>query len=209
MTRKQQSAVLRLILNIYLLIAFVSDFILVVPLTIRFYAIIAFLIVNLFEPFFHKVFKVDLSFYILTLDLVFAVVGTYTGNRFDLYNRLFFYDIMLHFVSGILIALTFYDVVFRSKLPQVPLGHAIFLTALAGIAGAAIWEICEFMLDIVTHSDVQRNNLPEWEIFGKEWQNPGIRDTMNDMINGTAGALVGSLTIFIKSKLSKSHLPND
>lgn len=71
---------------------------------------------------------------------------------------------------------------------------------LCAIASAGIWEMNEFVYDIFTHQDVQRNLLQEKELISSSWQNSGILDTMNDMINGTVGGLVGSIFLFFKYK---------
>ena len=112
-----------LILSILLMIALVIDLFLGKGLMMTFYAIISIFIVNVFHPFFKKIFKADLSFFITLADMLFAVFGTYIGNRFDLYHTFFAYDIMLHFISGILISLTLYEVFFpssyRNSIPLV------------------------------------------------------------------------------------------
>lgn len=165
------------------------------------YALTAIAIVNLFDPLFRYVFRTQLSYPVLLADLVFAVVGTYVGNRLDLYERLFAYDIALHFISGILIVLTFYEVFFPPHRAQaIPFAIRLALAAIIGLAGAALWEIMEFSLDVIAHSDVQRNLRPGQELIGRSWQNPGLVDTMNDMIDGLAGSLVGCAMIFFRQR---------
>ena len=75
-----------------------------------------------------------------------------------------------------------------------------------GIAGAAIWEIGEFTVDVVTGLDVQRNLFSEWEIFGRDWQNPGLKDTMNDMIIGSIGSLAGTIILLVSGKGRKKSI---
>jgi len=204
MDRHRKVLAIQIIFSAYLLLTLVIDRIIGVSYSITVYSLIGLIIVNIFDPFFRKALKTELSFPVIFIDLLFAVTGTYTGNRFDLYHRFFMYDIILHFLSGILIVLTLYEVLFPQRMLKVTgLGYRLFIIALAGIAGAAVWEICEFFLDIISGQDVQRNLLDEWEIFGCAWQNSGLKDTMNDIINGTAGALVGCLILFIENKCRK------
>lgn len=210
MTGKQKAAAVRLVLNTYLLASMVADVILDAGLAIRFYSLIALVIVNVLAPFVKKVFRTELSTGVYAFILVFAVVGTYTGNRFDLYHRFFAYDIALHLLSGIMIVLAADELLFPAAVRNASTAlWRIFILAMIGIAGAAIWEICEFSLDIITGEDVQRNLIEEKEIFGRSWQNSGIKDTMNDMINGTAGALAGAILVFIRNIMSKSHRKKD
>lgn len=177
-----------------------------------FYAIISIFIVNVFHPFFKKIFKADLSFSITFADMLFAVSGTYIGNRFDLYHTFFAYDIMLHFISGILISLTLYEVFFPSSYRNsIPLVARVSLSMIIGLAGAGFWELCEYFLDIFTGLDVQRNLVEDFELIGRSWQNSGVKDSMNDMFNGTLGSIIAGVVIFFrerrKMRMSEDHLP--
>lgn len=201
-----------LILSILLMIALVIDLFLGKGLMMTFYAIISIFIVNVFHPFFKKIFKADLSFSITLADMLFAVFGTYIGNRFDLYHTFFAYDIMLHFISGILISLTLYEVFFPSSYRNsIPLVARVSLSMIIGLAGAGFWELCEYFLDIFTGLDVQRNLVEDFELIGRSWQNSGIKDSMNDMFNGTLGSIIAGVVIFFrerrKMKMSEDHLP--
>lgn len=201
-----------LILSILLMIALVIDLFLGKGLMMTFYAIISIFIVNVFHPFFKKIFKADLSFSITLADMLFAVFGTYIGNRFDLYHTFFAYDIMLHFISGILISLTLYEVFFPSSYRNSnPLVARVSLSMIIGLAGAGFWELCEYFLDIFTGLDVQRNLVEDFELIGRSWQNSGVKDSMNDMFNGTLGSIIAGVVIFFrerrKMRMSEDHLP--
>ena len=149
---------MQLIISILLIIALIIDISLGKGLMMAFYAVVSILIVNIFHPFFRKIFKTDLPFSITLADITFAVFGTYVGNRFDLYHTFFAYDIMLHFISGILISLTLYEVFFPSSYRNsIPLVARVSLSMIIGLAGAGFWELCEYFLDIFTGLDVQRN----------------------------------------------------
>ena len=203
---------MQLIISILLIIALIIDISLEKGLMMAFYAVVSILIVNLFHPFFRKIFKTDLPFSITLADITFAVFGTYIGNRFDLYHTFFAYDIMLHFISGILISLTLYEVFFpTSYRNSIPLAARISLSMIIGLAGAGFWELCEYFLDIFTGLDVQRNITEDFELIGKEWQNSGLKDSMNDMFNGTLGSIMAGAVIFFrerrKMKMSEDHLP--
>ena len=201
-----------LILSILLMIALVIDLFLGKGLMMTFYAIISIFIVNVFHPFFKKIFKADLSFSITLADMLFAVFGTYIGNRFDLYHTFFAYDIMLHFISGIPSAWTLYEVFLPSSVSiSIPLVARVSLSMIIGLAGAGFWELCEYFLDIFTGLDVQRNLVEDFELIGRSWQNSGIKDSMNDMFNGTLGSIIAGVVIFFrerrKMKMSEDHLP--
>ena len=203
---------MQLIISILLIIALIIDISLGKGLMMAFYAVVSILIVNIFHPFFRKIFKTDLPFSITLADITFAVFGTYVGNRFDLYHTFFAYDIMLHFISGILIFLTLYEVFFPSSYRNsIPLVVRVSLSMIIGLAGAGFWELCEYFLDIFTGLDVQRNLVEDFELIGRHWQNSGVKDSMNDMFNGTLGSIIAGVVIFFrerrKMKMSEDHLP--
>lgn len=167
-----------------------------------FYAVIALILISLL-PIAMKWMKLNLNPITISLCFVFLTIAIYTGNRYGMYKRFWWYDVALHFSSGILLSMLWADVVFPIPITgakpnwreSAPL-HMVILTSIAfAMACACGWEIVEFFWDILTKSDVQRNLLVERELFGAAWQNPGIRDTMNDMVNGTVGALVGCACI--------------
>jgi len=162
------------------------------------YALISLFII-LVLPAVLKRFHLHLGPLTLSLILCFAVLGTYLSNRYNLYKTFWWYDILLHFSSGVLIALTGNDLFFSRQKPS--LLFRLFFCFIFALAGAAFWEILEFSLDLISGQDVQRNLLAEKEFLGKDWQNPGLKDTMNDIINGTAGGLLGTCLI----AMSESH----
>ncbi len=140
--------------------------------------------------------------------ILFLVISIYTGNKFGMYKRFWWYDVVLHFSSGTILALLWADVMFpygklqikNSWRDAVPLALVVVTAIAFSMACAAGWEIMEFIWDILLGNDVQRNLTVEQELLGASWQNPGIRDTMNDIVNGTAGALVGAPWIYFLRK---------
>ena len=189
-----------LLLGIYLLISSFLDLLFFKEYQNGVYALIAFVLVIVI-PLLLKWLKINLSPLSINPLLVFITIATYTGNRFNAYHRFFWYDILLHFTSGILIALCAVDLFFpEGKKTGEKLSFILFFSFIVALASAAAWEIVEFFFDILTGNDVQRNLIVEREIFGAEWQNSGIKDTMNDIINGTVGGAIGTLLIYIKRR---------
>ncbi len=135
---------------------------------------------------------------------VFMITAIYLSNRFDLYHRFWFFDIILHSFSGLIISFVL-PAIFLSDNSRKAMSTAelAFISFVFAVAAAGFWEIIEFFFDLLTGNDVQRNLVKEKEIFTSLWQNPGILDTMNDIINGTAGGLLGSVIIYISEKLKK------
>lgn len=129
--------------------------------------------------------------------ILFVSIGTYWSNRFDLYKVFFFHDILLHFFSGIIIVLLAAGSMPKHLEKEMTLKEKMFFLMAIAIAAASLWEIMEFLTDFLLWTDVQRNLSREWEIFYSEHQNPGIVDTMNDIINGTLGGIVGNVVVFL------------
>ncbi len=191
------------ILSIYLVLSLIADLIVGVDVMVILYALVALVLLNLFDLFFKKVLRCNLPFWIFLLDALFITEACYIGNRLDLYNRFFGYDILLHFASGIIIALSLYEALLAPFSDKTPLAWRLFMTFVIALAAAGFWEILEFSMDALVKTDFQRNFSREWEIFGSEGQNPGILDTMNDIINGTVGGLVGATLIYLRNKREK------
>ena len=191
----------KMALSGFVVLSMLLDLLFNIDRSMLLYGIIALFLVNVFDVMFRMALRTELDFPILLADLIFIVIGTYAGNRFDLYHRFFFYDMILHFISGCLIVMTFYDVFFPPEIrAKLPISLCLLLIFLSGIAGAAIWEIAEFTLDVISGLDVQRNLLSEWELLGRSWQNPGLKDTMNDIILGSAGSGLGTAVLAFRGK---------
>ncbi len=148
-------------------------------------------------PFIKNRFHLNLSPLTLSLVLVFSAISVYTGNRYHWYVAFWWYDVLLHFTSGILIALAGADLFFPANNRRAKLPFILFFSFIFSLAMAGLWEIIEFLIDVIFENDVQRNLTWERELIGREWQNNGIRDTMNDIINGCVGGIVGCIIILM------------
>lgn len=179
-----------------------------------FYAVVALLVLSVL-PFLAKLLKLRLNAFTLSVCFVFLTIAIYTGNRHGMYQRFWWYDVVLHFSSGILLALLWADIVFPSQESgatptwrnQAPLHMVVITSIVFTMACACGWELIEFFWDILTKADCQRNLTVERELFGAAWQNPGIRDSMNDMLNGTVGSLVGYICIVCSRKSTRHDIP--
>ncbi len=201
MERKQKARWTQTVLCVLVLISLVADFVTGQPGTTKMYAIIALVFVLIFDPALRLVTKTELSYPVLLADLIFIVEASYLGNKYDFYHRWAGYDIVLHLLSGLLIGLTLYEVFFPEEIRRnTGLLWRLVLLVIICIAAAGFWEILEFFSDIITGGDSQRNLVYEWEFFGREGQNPAIRDSMNDMINGTVGGLASALVVFLRER---------
>jgi len=115
--------------------------------------------------------------------LLFIFASMYLGEIHSFYARIWWWDIMLHALSGVIIAAIGFSLVDilngEEKLPVElsPAFVAIFSFSFA-LSMGVIWEIYEFSMD---------------SLFGLNMQKSGLSDTMGDLIVDALGALVVSI----------------
>lgn len=130
-----------------------------------------------------KRFKVDYPSEFEIVILVFIYASIYLGEMQSFYQMFWWWDILLHTISGVIIGAIGFSLVYilnREKEVAItlsPLFVAIFSFSFALSIGA-VWEIFEFSMD---------------SIFGLNMQNSGLVDTMWDIIVDTLGALFISI----------------
>jgi hypothetical protein len=133
--------------------------------------------------------KLNLSF--LLSYILFLFCSQFLGSIRGWYG-LGWWDVFLHYMSGILIAF-FAIAVFERLVPQEASNNIspwfIFLYILSiATIGGVIWEFYEFSMD---------------QLFGMTLQGGGNRDTMIDLIADTLGGLTISFLPIIKVKILK------
>lgn len=188
------------LLSAYLVVSGTMDLFMPQVRTKAWYAAVSLAVLWLI-PIVAKLFKLEITDMTYVLFMVFVVVGTYTSNRHNLYKTFWWFDVVLHLSSGIMLSMIAGDIFFPiSKEHRNPLWFEIFFMFIFAVAAAGFWEIMEFSFDCITGQDVQRNLLREREIISTAWQNNGIIDTMNDMINGTVGGMLGCTLSFLNRR---------
>ena len=132
------------------------------------------------------------AFYIVTLLFIFAAI--YLGEFHDYYEKIWWWDIMLHGMSSLTIGFIGFIFVFlsnrHSKMTLTPFFIAFFAFCFA-LACGALWEIYEFGMDQLFGMNMQK------------WQgafNAGLIDTMEDIIVDTCGALISAIVGYIYLK---------
>ena len=118
------------------------------------------------------------------LAILFVFAWLFLGEFHSYYERFWWWDIVLHSTSGLLLGLVGFLLVYvlnesrRIELHMRPGFVALFAFAFA-VTGGALWEIFEFAAD---------------QLFGLQMQKPmrgdpsGLTDTMWDLIVDTLGA---------------------
>jgi len=139
--------------------------------------------------------------------ILFMYAGIYLSARFDMYYRVFWWDDLLHGLSGAMIGfigfLIVYKINHKHSMDFNPLLIAIFAFTFS-VTIAVFWEIFEFLMDVYFGTAMQKWDLPEeTRMMGRPYQGSGLRDTMSDLILGSAGALVSSIISYFLYKNEK------
>jgi magnesium-transporting ATPase (P-type) len=139
--------------------------------------------------------------------ILFMYAGVYLSGCFDMYYRLFWWDDLLHALSGVMIGfigfLMVYKINHKYSMDLNPFLIALFAFTFS-VTIAVFWEIFEFLMDVYFGTAMQKWDLPEETILiGRSYQGSGLRDTMSDLILGSAGALVSSIISYFLYKNEK------
>ena len=100
------------------------------------------------------------------------------GEAGDYYNRFWWFDLVLHWSSGIVIGLVgfmiIYFFLYTNRMNANPLLVAVFSVSFS-LAAGALWEMFEFSMDVIFRFNMQKT---------------GIVDTMSDLIVDFFGACI-------------------
>lgn len=132
------------------------------------------------------------------------VLALVFGEMLHVYDKVWWWDDMLHTLSGGLLAFIGLYVLRllerKNAMKLKPMTIALFAFCFAITAGV-VWEIYEFVVDVVFGFAMQQWNMPPNAIvMGKSYQGMGLRDTMQDLILATIGALITSIGLFIQAR---------
>lgn len=141
----------------------------------------------LFVPLILNKLKFKLNDQEIFLYYFFLFLADFLGCVLNLYNTLSWYDLFVHFLSGIF-TFVFGIIVFRQinncKIENKKLKFLFCLGLVALVA--VLWEIFEFSADTVLKTDLQHN------------QDAGVNDTMSDLIVASFGGIIPALYNFLK-----------
>lgn len=145
-------------------------------------------ILNIIEKLFNfKISKLSKLLYIL-----FIFFSYFLGSIMKWYGKFYFYDTVIHFISGFVFSLFTLEILIKTKHYD----KSVFFNALVILAFsfmiAGCWEYFEFISDKIFNADAQRVLLT------------GVNDTMKDMIVATIGSLLFNFYyLYFKDNLEK------
>ena len=118
-------------------------------------------------------------------------MAVYLGSGYKYYDLYPWWDRSVHFLSGILFFS--FGISLAEKAPDAGLvGTLVFSVALS-LSLHEIWEVCEFLVDRIFHTDHQRwqkNSSVVNHQSEKAIQPPGLVDTMTDTIASIIGTMM-------------------
>jgi len=141
-----------------------------------------------------KEFKTNFPTLIDTLILVYLYLGTYLGSFKSFFEMIWWWDLLMHLLMGINIALISFSIIFRLKEVkshiQLSTPMIAFFSFTISMAAGGIWEIIEYMLD-------------SFFGFGLQKVHP---DTMIDLIFVFIGGLIVSAGGYFYTKYPRANL---
>ncbi|MEG0570531.1 MAG: hypothetical protein RR497_02680 [Oscillospiraceae bacterium] len=122
----------------------------------------------------------------------FTFCAEFLGAGLGLYTVIPIFDLILHSLSGVLLVFAGHyivqEVIAKKSGESPSIALACFCSFTTAVAGAAVWEIWEYSGDVLLKLNSQGGS---------------IHDTMQDIIAGTIGALVGVTILYFVKKNGK------
>jgi LPXTG-motif cell wall-anchored protein len=119
----------------------------------------------------------------------------------DYYEKFALWDGILHFQSGILLGIVGFVLVYTlneqsTKKIYLSPGFISFFAVTFSLAASVVWEIYEYLFDILLGYNMQESGLP---------------DTMGDMIVNAIGALIVGLLgyLWMRKRKKLPFTPSD
>ena len=148
------------------------------------------LLITLLPPIIERNLKVHYPSEFEIFIMVFIFLSLILGSIGRFYDRFPWWDTMLHVISGVLIGLVGFSLVYllnRSSWEKIKLSRA-FVSLFAfcfALSLGALWEVYEYTVD---------------NAFGWNMQRTGLDDTMSDLVVDAVGALLVSLLGYLYLK---------
>lgn len=142
-------------------------------------------------------------------------IGIPFGSYLGLFDRIWWFDIFMHLMSGVVCAVFGYDfaVIIQRKKGQCAATLAALFSIMFALSIAVGWEFYEFLMDTLHGTNLQLAKSGEETAgfdlskYHNEYGYLGLFDTMTDMITNAVGGLFGMIFMIIlrnKGKNKKS-----
>ncbi len=140
-----------------------------------------------------RMFKVRFTEELKFATAAFIFMCFYFAEGFNWYDAFWWWDILLHTYSGLLIGLCGFLVVnefFKRRRVRLSAPFTAFYVFIFALAAGGFWEIIEFSIDNIFHATMQ----------------PGLTDTMQDLICDFVGGLITAIASYYHVKSGKVPL---
>ena len=137
-----------------------------------------------------------------TMFVIFTFLAMYFGEIFNCYEHFWWWDVMLHSTSGFMLGLLGYLLLYSLNYDKRVFFHmnsfCVMLFAFCfALACGALWEVFEFAGDFLLGMNMQKsvyvtdvNALAPYINRWGRFMDPGLVDSMKDLIVDSIGALV-------------------
>ena len=159
------------------------------------------LVITLVPSYFTSRTRVIVPAVLQTMFVVFTFLAMYFGEILKYYEKFAWWDVMLHSTSGFMLGLMGFLLLYSLNEDRRVFFHmntfcVLLFSFCFALACGAVWEIFEFTGDFFLGMNMQKsvyvtdvNELaPYVNRFGR-YMDPGLLDTMKDLIVDSIGAL--------------------
>lgn len=145
------------------------------------------------------IFRRRLSNMIFLCYTIYLIFAGLIGCVFNLYNLVWWYDIIIHTLAGYVFCLLAIFILSRlTDYNKLNVWAILFVCLSFTLAAELIWELMEWFVDVCFNHPAQGPHVPGYDA-------PLITDTMFDILCNTCGGILFALH-FIIGKLSKVSL---
>lgn len=144
---------------------------------------------------------------------VIIFVGIVIGSYFGYFDKVAWFDDMMHAFSGVVCAVFGYDfaVIIQRKKGQCAATLAAIFSIMFALSIAVGWEFYEFLMDTLHGTNLQLSKAGEETAmfdltkYHNEYGYLGLVDTMTDMMMNAIGGLCGmTFMIILRNRKKKS-----
>ena len=134
-----------------------------------------------------KLFKIKINEYIKFIYIVFIFMAHFLGVIVNLYDKIYWYDKLVHFLSGIVTSLAAIYILIKAKQNKNIKFNILFILSFSMLI-ASLWEIFEYLASYYFNVDPQKVLLT------------GITDTMGDLIVALLGTILVVVSYYFEHK---------
>lgn len=144
-----------------------------------------------FPAYFSKSWITDIPIEIEVGLFIIVVLNFVLGEINDFYYKIPYYDKFIHFTFPLAIGLISFLILYSfnyTKKIRLTKGAMFVITILVSIGVGTLWEIMEYLLDIVAS-----RYFDNWRQYQGSIMESGLQDTMNYLILDSLGGLFAAL----------------